>query len=199
MAPPTTITHATKDDVNHIFALIHELASYERSTSAVTITPATLSSTLRWAPSPSSAPTGPGYAQTLLLTVPATSSTAAPEVPSDNPVANHSYLTNNGKDEVVGMALYFTNYSTWRGAPGIYLEDLFVRPVFRGRGYGTTLIAALAKETKAIGGARLEWSCLSWNEPSLKFYKGLGAEIKDGWVVLRCEGEALEKLAVRER
>ncbi len=67
------------------------------------------------------------------------------------------------------MALYFYNYSTWHAAPGIYVEDLFVQPECRGRGYGTRLLAELAREVHKIGGARLEWSVLRWNEPSIQF------------------------------
>lgn len=93
------------------------------------------------------------------------------------------------------MALYFTSYSTWRAKPGVYLEDLVVREEFRGRGYGKALIRKLAGEVKRIDGGRLEWSCLKWNEPSLKFYRGLGATEMQEWVGLRVDGEALEKLA----
>lgn len=93
------------------------------------------------------------------------------------------------------MGMYFYNYSTWEGAPGIYLEDLFVKPEYRKRGYGKALIRELARETMKVGGKRLEWSCLDWNEPSLKFYEGLGAQRKSEWVGLRVDGEALGKLA----
>ena len=93
------------------------------------------------------------------------------------------------------MALFFHNYSTWRAAPGIYLEDLFVRPQFRRRGYAQALFRRLARETLAVGGKRLDWSVLKWNEPSIKFYRGLGAESMDEWVGMRVDGEALEKLA----
>ena len=95
----------------------------------------------------------------------------------------------------VGMALHFNNYSTWRSAPGIHLEDLFVRAEFRGRGYGRALVTALAAEVVAINGARLEWSCLRWNESSLKFYASLGAKQMSDWIGLRVEGEALDKLS----
>lgn len=101
---------------------------------------------------------------------------------------------------VAGMALYFTNYSTWHAAPGIYLEDLFVRPEYRGRGYGTMLLSRLAKECLHIGGKRLDWSVLKWNEPSIKFYQGegVGAKAMDEWMGMRVEGaEGLEKLARR--
>lgn len=95
------------------------------------------------------------------------------------------------------MALYFTSYSTWRAAPGIFLEDLFIRPEFRGRGYGTALLRALAKETLRIGGERLEWNVLKWNEPSLRFYEGsgIGAERLEEWVGMRVDGERLGRLA----
>jgi GNAT superfamily N-acetyltransferase len=93
------------------------------------------------------------------------------------------------------MALYFYNYSTWRGAPGIYLEDLFVKPDYRHRGYGKALIRALAKEVVDMNGGRLEWACLKWNEPSLKFYESLGAKQMNEWVGLRVDGDELLKLA----
>jgi GNAT superfamily N-acetyltransferase len=93
------------------------------------------------------------------------------------------------------MALYFNNYSTWHAAPGIYLEDLYIKPQFRSKGYGTLLISALAKEVLRIGGKRLEWCCLKWNEPSLEFYTRLGAERMEDWVTLRADAKALDKLA----
>jgi GNAT superfamily N-acetyltransferase len=95
------------------------------------------------------------------------------------------------------MALFFTNYSTWRGAPGVYLEDLYVRPEFRRKGYARALLAALAGETLRLGGKRLEWSCLKWNENALRFYRGLGALEMEEWVGLRVDGEHLERLAGR--
>lgn len=97
--------------------------------------------------------------------------------------------------EVAGMALYFHNYSTWRSKPGVYLEDLFVRPQYRKRGWGKFLIRALAQEVLRIDGGRLEWSCLKWNEPSLAFYKTLGAKRMDDWVQLRVDGGELYELA----
>lgn len=90
-------------------------------------------------------------------------------------------------EECAGLALFFHNYSTWRAAPGIYLEDLFVRPTYRGRGYGKRLLGELARETKRVGGERLEWSVLQWNEPSLRFYEGLGARRMDEWVGMRVD------------
>ena len=93
------------------------------------------------------------------------------------------------------MALYFNNYSTWRAAPGIYLEDLFIRPEFRGRGYGKRLLGELALEVKRIGGHRLEWSVLKWNEPSINFYEAIGAKKLDEWMQMRVEGsEGLSRI-----
>ncbi len=93
------------------------------------------------------------------------------------------------------MALYFTNYSTWRAAPGIYVEDLFVRPAYRKRGYGKRLLGELAREVRRIGGGRLEWSVLKWNESSIGFYEGLGAKRMEEWVGMRVDREGLVGLA----
>lgn len=93
-----------------------------------------------------------------------------------------------------GFALFFHNFSTFRGKPGIYLEDLFVRPEFRGRGYGKLLLASLAKLAVERNCARLEWAVLDWNTPSINFYKSLGALPMDEWTVYRLTGEALEGL-----
>lgn len=106
----------------------------------------------------------------------------------------HTLLITDPDGTVAGMALYFTNYSTWRAAPGIYLEDLFIRPAYRQRGYGKRLLGELAKEVVGIGGKRLEWSVLKWNEPSIKFYESLGAKAMDEWTGMRVDGEALERM-----
>ena len=99
----------------------------------------------------------------------------------------------------VGFALFFSSYSTWRGLPGIYLEDLFVPEAHRGSGIGTMLLAELARLTLARGGARLEWSVLDWNAPSIAFYKHLGAEIRRDWLPCRLSGKALELLAQQQQ
>jgi GNAT superfamily N-acetyltransferase len=99
----------------------------------------------------------------------------------------------DGKE--VGFALFFHNYSTFLGQPGIYLEDLFVKPEMRGHGIGKVLLAYLAHLAKERGCGRLEWAVLDWNTPSINFYKGLGAVPLSDWIVFRLTGEALEKLA----
>ncbi len=95
----------------------------------------------------------------------------------------------------VGMALFFHNYSTWLGKAGIYLEDLYVRPAYRGRGYGKALLARLAALTVERGCGRLEWACLDWNTPSIGFYRALGAVPMDEWTTYRLTGDALEAMA----
>ena len=94
-----------------------------------------------------------------------------------------------------GFALFFHNFSTFLGRPGIYLEDLYVKPEFRGRGFGQQLLSYLAKLAKERNCGRLEWWVLDWNEPSIKFYKNLGAVPMDEWTVFRVTGNALDELA----
>ncbi|KAI9849375.1 MAG: hypothetical protein M1838_000180 [Thelocarpon superellum] len=161
-------------DVPAILGLIHELAAYEHASSSVEATEEKLLSTLSFPPFPS-----PGYARTFLLFEPA----GAGPTPSSP----------------AGIALYFPSYSTWRAQPGIWLEDLYVRQDCRGRGYGTRLLSALAKELKSMGGARLEWSVLNWNKPSIAFYKSIGAKPQDEWTTMRVDHEALDQLAEKER
>lgn len=94
-----------------------------------------------------------------------------------------------------GFALFFHNFSTFEGKPGIYLEDLFVRPEARGAGLGKALLAELARLAVERGCARLEWSVLDWNAPSIAFYRGLGARSMDDWTTMRVDGDALSDLA----
>ena len=157
-------------DVPTILALIEELALYEKASDKVDSTEEILTRTLAHY-DPSTSTFSEGFARTLLLTDP------------DGTVA--------------GMALYFYNYSTWTGVPGIYMEDLFVKENYRKKGYGKRLLKELAGEVLKVRGKRLEWSCLTWNEPSLQFYQSeaVGAQTKDAWVGLRVEGDALGKLA----
>lgn len=97
--------------------------------------------------------------------------------------------------EAAGFALFFHNFSTFIGKPGIYLEDLFVKPEFRGRGLGKALLARLAQIAVDRDCGRMEWAVLDWNEPSIKFYRALGAESLDDWEIFRLTGDALAALA----
>jgi GNAT superfamily N-acetyltransferase len=98
-------------------------------------------------------------------------------------------------DEPVGYALYFHSYSTFLGGPGLYLEDLFVRPAVRGKGIGKALLAFVAGVATERTCGRLEWSVLNWNEPAIGFYKSLGAKPMDKWTIYRMTGEPLTRLA----
>ena len=95
----------------------------------------------------------------------------------------------------VGFALYFFNFSTWRGKAGLYLEDLFVRPQYRGKGYGKMLLSYLANQAVEQGCPRFEWIVLDWNKPSIDFYKAMGAKPLDEWTIFRLENEKLKDLA----
>lgn len=111
----------------------------------------------------------------------------------DNKKAEVIFATEEGKE--VGFALFFHNFSTFLGRAGIYLEDLFVLPSHRGKGYGKALLKELARICVERGCGRLEWSCLDWNEPSIKFYLSLGAKQMNGWTTYRMTGETLKNFA----
>ena len=127
---------------------------------------------------------------------------------SDEVVATEEILKesifNNNRAEVViveldgkavGYALYFYNFSTFNGKSGLYLEDLFIKKEFRGRGIGKEVFKFLVKKAKKEGCKRMEWSCLDWNEPSIKFYKSLGAVAMDEWTVYRLTEKEINKLS----
>ncbi|KAF1992392.1 N-acetyltransferase-like protein [Aulographum hederae CBS 113979] len=181
MADEATVRLATREDVPSILSMIRDLAIFENALDAVEATEEMLLNTLSFAPSSADsskpmnpADASPGYAKTFLLM-------AQPE------------------NTIAGMALYYTTYSTWQAKPGVYLEDLYIKPEFRRRGYATVLLQELAKEAERIGGGRLEWSCLKWNENALKFYEGesVGARQMEEWTGLRVDGNGLTKLACK--
>lgn len=164
--------------MKYILGFIRELAEYEKALHEVEATEESLLATLTF-PSTSAASTTAtshprrGAVYTALITPPASDADPSP-VP-------------------VGMALYFYNYSTWRSAPGIYLEDLYIQPHARGKGYGFALLRFLAKQVLECNGKRLEWSVLKWNEPSIRFYEDkVGARAMEDWLKMMVEGE--EKL-----
>ena len=101
-------------------------------------------------------------------------------------------------DACAGFAVFFHNFSTFLGKPGIYLEDLYVRPEFRGRGYGKALMIHLARLAKERDCGRFEWWVLDWNQPSIEFYRSIGAAAMSDWTVQRVTGEALDKLAAQK-
>jgi len=101
----------------------------------------------------------------------------------------------NLNNEPVGFAVYFFNYSTWLGKHGLYLEDLYISPEYRGMGAGKTLLKHLAQIALANDCGRFEWSVLDWNEPAIRFYQSIGAKSQDEWVGYRLSGQALEEFA----
>lgn len=173
MAVQPTIRLATAEDVPYILQFIRELADYEKALHEVEATEESLLATLSFPGAPSKR----GSVYTALVIPPTTAENPAP-VP-------------------VGMALYFYNYSTWRSAPGIYLEDLYVQPAQRGKGYGFALFRFLAKQVLECRGRRLEWNVLKWNEPSIRFYEDkVGAKAMNEWLKMMVEGkDSLRRLA----
>ncbi|KAJ5641832.1 hypothetical protein N7520_004839 [Penicillium odoratum] len=171
MSAKPTIRLATPEDVPLILQFIRELADYEKALHEVEATEESLLATLSFPGTPPKR----GSVYTALVTPPPTAENPAP-IP-------------------VGMALYFYNYSTWRSAPGIYLEDLYVQPSARGQGCGLLLLRYLAKQVLEAQGRRLEWSVLKWNEPSIRFYEQIGAKGMEEWMKMMVDGDALTKLA----
>ncbi|MBG0741177.1 GNAT family N-acetyltransferase [Paeniglutamicibacter antarcticus] len=169
------IRAAVPADVPAILSLIHDLAIYEKEPDAVRNTEEMLM-------------------QALFGTNPQIFAHVALEHEIDHDGradAVTSVPAAGGSDAVMGFALWFLNYSTWEGTHGIYLEDLYVRPEARGAGHGKALLRTLAGIASDRGYARMEWSVLDWNAPSIRFYQGLGAAPMDGWSVFRLSGEAL--------
>lgn len=156
---------ATEGDIPEILALIRELAEYEKAPDEAKATPEQIRRALFGDAKRDGK--GAGVAECVMGEI---------------------------DGQVQGVALYFMNFSTWTGQPGIYLEDLFVRPASRGRGLGGALLKHLAKIAVTRKCTRLEWSVLDWNTPAIEFYKHLGAIPMDEWTVYRLRGQALERL-----
>lgn len=136
----------------------------------------------------------------LLHEVTATEQSLQSELFGDNPGAEVliAHIGDETREEIVGFALYFQNFSTFLSKRGIYLEDLYVRPKFRGQGYGGQLLRYLARICVERGYGRLEWSVLDWNQRAIDFYKSLGARPMVEWTVFRVTGESLTKLGAAD-
>lgn len=152
------------------------------------------------------APAGPGDVDTLLDLVRELAhferlSHEVVATPSDlnaalfGPQANVEAVLARAEAEVVGFALWFHNFSTFVGRRGLYLEDLYVRPAHRGKGYGRALLRHLARVAVERGCGRMEWAVLDWNERAIDFYRGLGAEPQAAWKIFRLAGDALTRVA----
>ena len=210
-----------------ILKLVQELAHFEKCSERVQATDASLASTIRFAPSRSNPNPKPAVAYCLLATLPpehgtrqSTAGSALSSNPAFNPpaltetkgaastssaatdadrIARASIAQDETAERVAGFALYFHSYSTWLAAPGVYLEDLYIRPEYRRRGYATLLFGRLGQEVQSVcgdTGGRLDWSCLRWNENALKFYESIGGKRMEEWVGIRVEGkDAIGRLA----
>lgn len=113
----------------------------------------------------------------------------------ENPAVYALIAENDDTGEPVGFAMWFLNFSTWLGRHGVYLEDLYVKPHARGEGHGRALLTRLAQIAVERGCGRVEWAVLDWNEPSIGFYKSLGAVPMDEWTIFRLTGDSLDRLA----
>ena len=142
-----------------IFALVRELADYEK----------------------------------LAAEVDATEQQIAAALFDEQPLVSCDIAEWNG--EPAGFALWFTNFSTFRGKPGLFLEDIFVRPAFRRRGIGKALLKRLAQRCRDENWVRLEWAVLNWNAPAIAFYQSIGAQVLDQWKICRMSGDALNDFA----
>ncbi len=164
------IRFARREDLPEICQLVRDLAEYEESLDEAQMTESQLDAALF------GGPTGDESFHP-------TASCHVVEAPS------------NSGPRLAGFSLWFLNFSTWTGAHGIYLEDLYVRPELRGHGYGKALLAELARLAVERGYTRVQWWVLDWNAPSLDFYRSIGATPMDEWTVQRLSGTALQELA----
>ena len=170
MTERVRIRSAEPDDVPLILSLIRELAEYERAATRATGTEELLFEALFGA-----RPVAEAVVAELR--------------------EEHANPESAANFEAVGFALFFSTFSTWLCRPGLYLEDLYVRPAHRRSGIGRLLLTHVARVAVERGCGRLDWSALTWNTPALEFYRALGAEQMDEWSGLRLEGESLERVA----
>jgi GNAT superfamily N-acetyltransferase len=173
-------------DAAALLGLIRELAEYEREPDAVQADEQSIAAALS-GPDP--------VARALVAVDPGALDPGAVDTDIHAPVAVVGEAPVVGTATVVGMALWFRTFSTWTGRPGMWLEDLYVRPSHRRGGLGRALLQRLAAECVANGWSRLEWTVLDWNTPAQAFYRSLGAVPTDGWTTNRVTGTALTSLA----
>lgn len=176
---PARIRPAEVTDVPQLLDLVRELAEYEKEPESATATVEQFTAAL-FGPSPA--------VFGFVIEEPNLASNLDPDADAD---------VVDPAPRLAAMALWFKNFSTWTGEHGIYLEDLYVRPEFRGTGYGKALLARLAREAVDRGYTRFEWSVLDWNRPAIDFYRSVGAVGMDEWTVQRLDGAALRELATQ--
>lgn len=208
---PTTlekplVRDATPNDIPHILRLIRDLAEYEHCLDRVDATEDTLRQTIVFAPDKDHPDPNPeGWSKTRVAGCLVVEAPPSGPPHSQKEAAAHQTQPPPSTSEqhilqVVGLAIYYHTYSTWLSVSGVHLEDLYIAPTHRKRGYATLLFAQLAQITESVSGGRgrLQWDCLKWNENALRFYEGetIGGKRLDEWVAIRLEGaEALHRLA----
>ncbi|KAF4469804.1 n-acetyltransferase ats1 [Fusarium albosuccineum] len=165
------IRHARRSDVPIILVFTKELADYQNELSSVTATEDLLHQSIAFDPEENDNAAGVKGTDLISAHRPA-----------------RCLLAINELGAPVGMAIYFCCYVSWRAAPGIYLEDLYVQPSERRNGWGKRLFDALGEELRAIGGARMEWRVLEWNKAGIRFYESMGATVMEGWKDMKLEG-----------
>lgn len=179
---PFKLRAAELRDVQPIVALIRELAEFEQLTHLLQVTPEKLRPQL-FGEKP--------VAEAMVAEVDDAEDAAAGAA---LPGTGAAPASPGRRAEVVAFALYYTNFSTFLAQPGLYLEDLFVRPAYRGRGIGGAMLRELARLAVARGCGRFEWTVLDWNEPAMRFYRHMGADVLPDWRICRLTGDALADL-----
>ncbi len=178
-SPAAHLRPAEERDLPALVALIRELAAFERLEHLVEVTPHSLRPHLF----------GPRPAAEAVVAETPPAGTTGPSPGATLGDATH------GKHAVVGFALFFTNFSTFLGKPGLYLEDLYVQPAWRGRGVGQQLLRHLGQLACHRGCGRFEWSVLDWNDSAIAFYQRMGATVMPDWRICRVTGDALKSFA----
>ena len=179
------VREATPKDVAQMHQMIHELAEYEKAPEEVVATEQDLMQALFGRDSFS-----PGLSHDSILR------SGAANTPHGQP-AVYAFVIQDSEeqDQLAGMAIWFLNYSTWDGTHGVYLEDLYVRPKFRGQGMGKALLKRLAQVCLENNYTRFQWWVLDWNQPAIEVYRSMGAKPMDEWTVYRVSGQELIDLA----
>ena len=181
-----SVREATPEDVAQMHQMINELAEYEKAPEEVIATELDLMKALFGRDS-----TSPEFDQHDSI-----STSGSANTPHGQPAVYAFVIEDpNDSDQLAGMAIWFLNYSTWDGTHGVYLEDLYVRPQFRGQGMGKALMKRLAQVCIDNDYSRFQWWVLDWNQPAIEVYRAMGAKAMDEWTVYRVSGQELKDLA----
>ena len=180
------VREATPDDVAQVHQMINELAEYEKAPEEVIATELDLMKALF----------GRDFSSPEFDQHDSISTSGSANTPHGQPAVYAFVIEDpNDPDHLAGMAIWFLNYSTWDGTHGVYLEDLYVRPQFRGQGMGKALMKRLAQVCIDNDYSRFQWWVLDWNQPAIEVYRAMGAKAMDEWTVYRVSGQELKDLA----